>query len=167
LKGKPGLPEVISNTSPLQYLHQLESLDFLRRLAGKIIVPEAVAVEIEEGRMVGVDLPDLSLDWIRILRPESAMATALSPDLGPGETQALMLALERPESIVILDDALARRFAGTLGIRFTGTLGILIDAKRTGCLEAVAPLLDRLHDLGFWLDGRTKSAVLRLAGEQP
>jgi len=134
-------------------------------LAGSIIVPEAVAEEIEEGRAVGVDLPDLSADWIQIIRPGSATATPLSPDLGSGETQALMLALERPGSVLILDDSLARHFAAVLGVRFTGTLGVLLDAKRAGYLQVVEPMLERLDGLGFRLDGKTRSVVLKLAGE--
>jgi predicted nucleic acid-binding protein len=38
----------------------------------------------------------------------------------------LMLALELPETVAVLDDALARRVAHTLNLKLTGTLGILI-----------------------------------------
>jgi predicted nucleic acid-binding protein len=41
--------EVISDTSALQYLHQADSLDLLRRLYGTILVPEGVAEEIAAG----------------------------------------------------------------------------------------------------------------------
>jgi predicted nucleic acid-binding protein len=48
----------------------------------------------------------------------------LVTDLGPGEAEVLMLALEAREAVVILDDALARRAAAMLGLRVTGTLGL-------------------------------------------
>lgn len=38
--------EVISNTSPLQYLHQLDLLDVLPTLYGEVLVPAGVAREI-------------------------------------------------------------------------------------------------------------------------
>jgi predicted nucleic acid-binding protein len=42
------MPEcVISNTSPLFYLHQIDHLELLRRLYGQIIIPEAVIRELE------------------------------------------------------------------------------------------------------------------------
>ncbi len=39
----PGV--VISNTSPLQYLHQAGLLDLLPRLFGRVIVPQAVVLD--------------------------------------------------------------------------------------------------------------------------
>jgi len=100
-----------------------------------------------------------------IRHPASESALPLIADLGPGETEVLMLALEIRESIVILDDALARQIAETRGIRFTGTLGILLDAKRNGLVPSVAPLLDQLHALRFRLAPHTRMAILKLAGE--
>jgi len=52
-----------------------------------------------------------------------------------------------------------------LGLRVTGTLGVLLHAKRSGLVAAVAPLLDRLGDLRFRLATHTRAAFLRLAGE--
>lgn len=86
-------------------------------------------------------------------------------DLGTGEREVLSLAAERPEAMAILDDALARRMALHLGIRFTGTLGVLLRAKAAGHLEAIKPVVDRLQELGFRLDSKTRSAVLDLAEE--
>lgn len=109
------MPEVICNTSPLQYLHQLGLLHILPTLAGEVIVPPAVVDELEEGRALGVNLPEvMALDWITIRRPVSEPAVPLVTDLGPGETEVLMLALESREAVVVLDDALARRVAEPL-----------------------------------------------------
>lgn len=61
------MPEVICNTSPIHYLHQLGLLYLLQVLAGRVIVPSAVVDGLAEGRALGVDLPDVStLDWITI-----------------------------------------------------------------------------------------------------
>ncbi|HXG65668.1 MAG TPA: DUF3368 domain-containing protein [Blastocatellia bacterium] len=162
------MPEVISNTSPLQYLHQLGLLHVLPALVGNIIVPPAVIAELAAGRALGVDLPDpAALDWVTIRSPASAVALPLVTDLGPGETEVLALALESSDAVVILDDHLARQVAETLGIRLTGTLGVLLDAKRRGLVSAIAPLLDQLQSLRFRLSPHTRAAVLTLAGEGP
>jgi len=162
------LPEVICNTSPLQYLHQLGLLHILPALAGRVIVPSAVVDELAVGTALGVNLPDPTvLDWVTIQRPASALARPLVTDLGPGETEVLMLALELKDVVVVLDDALARRMAETLGIRLTGTLGLLLDAKRAGLVSAIEPLLDQLEGLRFRLARHTRAAVLKLAGEAP
>ena len=160
------MPEVICNTSPLQYLHQLGQLNVMKSLAGHLTVPPAVVAELAEGRARGVDLPDLSrLDWISVRSPLSSAASPLVTDLGPGETQVLMLALESLDAIVVLDDALARQLAEALGLRLTGTLGLLLDAKRAGLVSAITPLLDHLQALRFRVAPHTRAAVLKLAGE--
>ncbi|MBI3301920.1 MAG: DUF3368 domain-containing protein [Deltaproteobacteria bacterium] len=160
------MPEIICNTSPIQYLWQLGLLHLLPTLTGRVVVPSAVVEELAVGRARGVDLPDpQALDWMITRRPVSLAALPLVNDLGPGETEVLALALESTDAVVILDDALARQVAETLGIRLTGTLGVLLDAKRAGLVPAVAPLLDQLQALRFRLASHTRAAVLKLAGE--
>lgn len=161
------MPDVICDTSPVQYLYQLGLLHILPALAERVIVPPAVVAELEIGRALGVSLPDLAtLNWVLVRRPTSEPALALINDLGPGETQVLMLALESRKAVAVLDDALARHVAETLELLYTGTLGLLIDAKRAGLVEAVAPLLDQLQALRFRLAPHTQAAVLKLAGEE-
>ena len=160
------MPDVICNTSPLQYLYQIGYLELLPRLVSRIVVPTAVAAELEEGRRLGLDLPDPeSLPWVDLGESVNKQVLRLVADLGPGETAVLALALERNDAIVILDDALARRHAEVLGLRLTGTLGVLLDAKRAGFVSAVTPLVDELQRLGFRLSDDTRNAVLRMAGE--
>lgn len=160
------MPEVISNTSPMQYLHQLGLLHLLPALVSQVIVPPAVVVELAAGRAMGINLPDpASLQWVVVRQPISAPALPLAVGLGPGEREVLALALESSDAIVVLDDQLARQIAGTLGLRLTGTLGILLDAKKRGLINAVAPLLDQLQNLRFRLAPQTRAAVLKLAGE--
>ena len=160
------MPDVICNTSPLQYLHQIGQLSILPALVGSIIVPPSVLVELDAGIEKGLDLPQPeNLRWIKIQAPISAPAVSLITDLGPGESQVLMLALEIPGSVALLDDALARRIAIAKGIAIKGTLGLLLDAKRAGHLTAVKPSVDRLQELGFRLASKTRQAVLKIAGE--
>lgn len=158
--------DVICNTSPLQYLHQLNQLHLLPALAGKVIVPPAVVAEIAAGRLAAVDLPDLSqFDWMVFRTPAGQSALPLIADLGAGESEVLMLALEIPGARVILDDMLARRMAESLDLRLTGTLGLLLDAKKSGLISQVRPLLDQLQGLRFRLSPETYRAVLKLANE--
>lgn len=160
------MSEVICNTSPIQYLYQIELLHILPALTERVIVPPAVVEELSVGKALGLNLPDLAtLNWVTVRRPVSEPALPLVTDLGPGETEVLMLALELHEAVVVLDDALARRVAETLGLRLTGTLGLLLDAKRAGLITAVGRLLDQLEALRFRLAVHTRAAVIKLAGE--
>lgn len=160
------MAEIIRNTSPLQYLHQLGVLHVLPDLVKTVTVPPSVQDELNTGRKLGLNLPDLqSVEWVIVRRPASSIALPLVTDLGSGEREVLALALETPDSVCVLDDALARQVARTLELRITGTLGILIDAKRAGLVSAVRPLLDQLHSLGFRLAAHTRAAVLKLTSE--
>lgn len=160
------MSDLICDTSPLQYLHQLELLHILPTLGERVWVPPAVVNELTVGRLLGVNLPDVEvLDWVTVRRPISEMALPLVVHLGPGETEVLMLALEEREAVAVLDDALARDLAETLKVPFTGTLGLLLDAKKAGLIVEVRPLLDQLNALRFRLALPTYEAVLRLAGE--
>jgi uncharacterized protein len=159
--------DLVCDTSPIQYLHQLELLHILPSLAKQVFVPSAVAEEIKIGHSLGVNLPKLEkLDWVIVRRPASVLALPLITNLGPGETEVLMLGLEMRGAVVVLDDGPARELAEVLDLRLTGTLGLLLDAKKAGLVAAVRPLLETLQSLRFRLASRTFSAVLRLAGEE-
>ena len=162
------MPEVICNTSPPQYLHQLDLLHVLQALTDHMIVSPAVVQELAVGRTQGVNFPDPTvLEWVTVRQPDSTSVLPLVTDLGPGETEVLALALESTDAVVILDDTLARQVAAMLDIRFRGTLGLLLDAKRAGLVSTITPLLDQLQALRFRLSLRTREVILALAGEMP
>ena len=160
------MPELICNTSPIQYLHQLGLLDLLRRLGDPVVAPAAVVRELADGRRVGVNVPNLAdVSWISIAPEANTIALPLVRDLGPGEAEVLALGLEHREAVLILDDGVARRTARTLQLRYRGTLGLLLEGKRAGYIASVAPLLERLQQLGFRIAASTRSLIPDLAGE--
>jgi predicted nucleic acid-binding protein len=92
------VPEVICDVSPLQYLHQTGLLDLLRSRYGSVTIPAAVAAELREGAVRGVDLPAFeSLDWIRVRQPSGCPLLPLVADLGAGEREVLALGVETPD----------------------------------------------------------------------
>ena len=160
------MPDVISNSSPLQYLYQADVLDLLPALFGQICVPEAVVAELEEGRRRSVSLPTLEeLSWLHVRPVRDRTLLPLVTHLGDGEKEVLALGLELPDALLLLDDRQARRHAGALDLKISGTLGVLLLAKERGTIDAVRPILDRLQMLRFRLDAGTRQSVLHLAGE--
>lgn len=160
------MPEVLVDTSPLQYLFQLGLLHLLPEQYGSLMVPEGVRREIEAGRERGVSLPHLeSLPWLRVGRVQNVATLDLVPDLGAGEREVLALALQLDDPLVILDDALARRFAERLKLRLTGTLGVLLRAHQRGFVRNLSEVLDHLSRLNFRLDPATRAIVLKIADE--
>lgn len=101
--------------------------------------------ELLHGREVGVDLPHLErLPWITVESPAGLDKVPTAVELSAGEKEVLALALQRPGSLVVLDDRLARSHAEVLRLTVTGTLGILLRAKSEGLLPRIAPVLDKL-----------------------
>jgi len=157
---------VISNTSPLFYLHRLGHLELLHKLYGRVLVPEAVVEELKAGRDQGEDVPDIAdHNWITVCSVHVPEVVTLIMDLGPGEAQVLAMALENPGSLVIIDDRLARELAKARGIRITGTAGVLLKAKHAGYIKSVKSLLRKLTQMEFRLSEATVDIILRLANE--
>jgi uncharacterized protein len=88
--------------------------------------------------------------------------------LDPGEKAALALAVEIRADAVLLDERRGREVANQLGLRSVGLLGVLLQAKSSGLLTRIRPVLDNLQQIaGFWVGEPLRRSGLRLAGEQP
>lgn len=160
------MPETISNTSPLLYLYRAGVLGWLPELFSETWIPNAVVHELEEGRRRGYDVPNPSdYGWLREVEPRAMPSEWLTLDLGAGELAAMALALENPDRVVLLDDALARRIAQAAGLKVWGTLKILLEAKGQGLTGSIGPLVGRLKDAGMWMSEDIRRRVLALAGE--
>ena len=161
------MPEVISNTSPLFYLHQIGRLNLLQKLYSSIKTPNAVYQELQAGKDQGISIPNIQdLEWINIAAPKTEYVPNII-DLGAGEAEVIALGIENPNSLLILDDALGRRIARLYNLKFTGTLGVLVRAKESGYIDLVAPLIQSLQQQGMWLTQDIISSILKLAKEAP
>lgn len=157
---------VVSNTSPLLYLHQVGHLDLLRKLYGRVSLPPAVEEELRMGAERGVAVPDVQgLKWIDVHPLRDTTLLPVVTDLGPGEAEAIALALSSPGSLLILDDKLGRRIARLNGVAITGTLGVLVKARREGLLSSIAPLIEALRRTTMHLTQELIEAALRESGE--
>lgn len=156
---------VVSNTSPIFYLHRLGQLELLPQLYGAVQIPTEVFRELERGRTEGHGAPDISaLAWVTLC--EATVSEELQQtELDPGELEAIALALAIPDSLILLDDREARRVAAARGLTVSGTLGVLIQSKQCGLLPALKPLLERLPQLGFRMGAALQAAVLQRVGE--
>ena len=159
------MPEVVCNTTPLQYLHQIGLLGILPEIYGKIVVPQAVEEEIRTGKFAGVDLPDLgSLDWLEV-RTVAPTSWPVPRDIHRGEAEVIALARLSGNAKLILDDLAARKHAKLLGLSVTGTMGVLLKAKEMRLVDQLRPHVDSLVLSGFRLADSTRVDFLRMAGE--
>jgi len=91
--------------------------------------------------------------------------TILGLQIDKGESSAIALALETPNSVVILDDYKARRIAERLGITLTGTIGVIIKAKLNRVIPSIKPLLEKIKRTDFRLSDEIETQALKEASE--
>ena len=137
------------------YLHLLDQ-------SSSLLVPEAVAQEIEAGRDSDPARRALVAGWGIRTSPRHIPEAILEWGLGAGETSVLALVGEKPGRVAVLDDAAARKCALSLGIPLIGTLAIVLRAKKAGLIPSVSGVVAALVRSGLRLDERT----LRTALEQ-
>lgn len=158
---------VVSDTSPIRALAHLGHTDLLHALFGEVLVPPAVATELEKPRSRFQPISLHGLVFVRIQAPQNRKAVAeLQATLGPGEAEALVLAVEVRADAILIDESAGRAAALRRGLAPLGVLGILLRAKERGLVDLLRPLLDRLqNELGFFVSPELRSAVLKQAGE--
>lgn len=160
------MPQAISNTFPLLYLHRIGRADWLSRIFDETWISSAVFDELKEGRRRGYDVPDPgSYNWLRVINPNSTPSEWLSLDLGVGELAAMALAFENPGRVLLLDDMLARRTAKAAGLTVWGTLKVLLEAKQKGLTDKIEPYVNLLSAGGMWISEEIRQRILALAGE--
>ena len=147
---------VVADASVLIALDQIGQLSLLQRLFGVVLVPPAVT------REVAPSLRQLPV-WVQTRPLERPPDARVKSSLDPGETEAICLALEIKDRL-ILDDLPARYLAKNLGIAVLGTAGVLFAAKQRGLIISVRPFLDQLRAQGFRLR-KEYEEILAAAGE--
>jgi uncharacterized protein len=159
-------PIIIADSSPLISLAIIEQLELLPQLYQRVLLPPAVWDEVT---VQGIGLPGANavrkVTWLEIQTPEAALLRPLSILVDRGEAEAIALAQSIPESIVLLDDAQARRVAERLNVPRIGTLGILRRAKKSGLVMAVKPYIEELRSQGIYIRQSLIDAVLQDLGE--
>jgi uncharacterized protein len=161
------LAVLISDTSPIHALGHLGLLALLRDLFGQVVIPPAVQQELMRPppRLLAIDVSQLA--FVQIQAPQNhAQVQQLLQTLDPGESEALVLAVELQVSTLLIDEMDGRAVATQLGLVPLGTLGVLLRAKQRGLINAVRPLMDRLeNEIQFFISPQLRADVLRLAGE--
>jgi predicted nucleic acid-binding protein len=159
---------IVSNASPLIALIRIGQLDLLRQLYSEIIIPEAVwhEVVVEGADQPGVEVVS-SASWIvRRTVTNRPLVHGLQQELDAGEAEAIALAVEVDDALLLMDERLGRDTARHFGIRYTGLVGVLIEAKHKEFIQAIQPHLDALRNLaGFRVSEALYRRVLQDEGE--
>lgn len=150
---------VIADTSPVNYAVMLGIADVLFQLYGRIVVPAAVYAELTgSGAPINLQL------WVEDHHDQIEVRESNPPDdpglnsLHAGEAQAIFLAQQTPNSLLIIDEREGRAEARRRGIAVTGLLGVIRDGAIRGYLDFDATL-KRLKETDFRLSDQIEAIV--------
>ena len=147
---------IIADTSCLILLYKIQTFDLLQKLFGRIIVTSEIQREF------GRDLPE----WVIVKNASNQnYQNIIKTSVDIGEASAIALALEESNALLILDDLKARKLAASLNLQYTGTLGVLVEAKLSGHLASIKPVIAKIKLTNFHLPDELEQKILRAAGE--
>ena len=157
--------KIICNTTPFIALSSIGKIELLSMIYPTIIVPEAVIEEINAGGKIYV--PDLtSFKWVEIIpNIEDYMNIQLLFQLGYGEQQLILNALNINADLVLIDDLTARNISEFIGLTVKGTLSVLVNAKRLGLIESFRNDAMKMKDSGIRYSQKLIDRISKQLGE--
>src|SRR5437016_4102388 len=150
---------VVADTTPLRYLVVIERAHLLPALYGRVLIPPAVAEELNHE-----STPDLVRtwlagrpNWLEIRQPSRTLEPEV--DLDRGEQQAIALAEEVAADLLLVDDWDARLEAKRRRLRVVGTLRVLADGAQRG-LTDLEESFERLRHTNFRVNSELLESLL-------
>ena len=147
--------QAVTNSTCLIGLERIGRLELLPQVFDTVFAPPTVVAEVRS-----------PLTWLTVQTVEnSAFVAALKTQMDEGEAEAIALAVELDNVILILDDKKARRVAQQIGLKVIGTVGMLLRAKNQGVITEIKLLLTELVQVDFRITNAIIQEALRLSGE--
>lgn len=152
----------VADTSPICYLLLIGEIELLPTLFGEVVIPNAVAEELNHPLAPAVlrEWIELPPAWLYIAHLVQELSLPQVAALDRGERDAILLARERKASLVVLDDKAGRLAARQLGLRITGTLGVLEAAAHRDLVDLRSAVV-RLRETNFRASPSLLSQILR------
>ncbi len=142
---------VIADAGPLIAFASIDALSVLRGLFSGIYVTESVKEECQGKPGIDARRIEAAVDegWL-VISHQVTGAAPLSPGLGVGESDSIRLALEtREESLLIVDDRLARRYALKQGLNIVGTVRLLDLAEQRSLIDSAEQCIREMATVGY------------------
>ena len=104
--------------------------------------------------------------WFEIRDPKDKnYQSIIQTSLDKGEASAIALAIELDDCLLIIDDLKGRKFAHQLGLIIIGTIGVVVDAKLSGIIPSVKPIIRKIKATNFRMTKQLEEIILKKAGE--
>jgi predicted nucleic acid-binding protein len=150
---------VVADTTPIRYLVVIEREHLLPALYGRVLIPPAVAAELDHESTPDVVRAWLARppNWLEIRQPTRTLPTEV--DLDRGEREAIALAEELAADLLLVDEWDARVEAERRHLHVVGTLRVLADGASRG-LTDLEESFDRLRHTNFRVNSELLESLL-------
>ena len=140
---------VIADAGPIIALANIQQLQLLKNLFTEVTVPNAVWLETQAKDKQDSQLIQEAREngWLRVVNVDITQHFPRS--LHDGENEALQLACNEQDTLLILDDQLARREAARRGLQFIGTVKVLSLAQQQGLIEDAKVSIEAMQKAGY------------------
>ena len=160
--------KIVADTGPLIGLAKIRKLALLRSVADEVLIPTMVHRELLGKPGAEAEEIDRALQTLLRVAKSGTMTSTVekaTARLDEGERQAVVLAAQNREVVLLMDDRAGRNVARQLAIPTVGLAGLLLLLKEKGQVEYVTPLLHELRQKGYWLSDKVIATAARQAGE--
>lgn len=155
---------LVADSSALVALSVCNSLILLDRLFNKIIVPEAVFLELTKSDKPEAKALEKYLKN-KVRKVDMRNFIYLDGNADVGETEAMQLYKQESADKLLIDDKRGKIIAKINGIRTIGSLGILLSAKQAGLISKIKPLVEDIASSRIYINHSLIETVLKLADE--
>jgi predicted nucleic acid-binding protein len=127
---------VVCDAGPIIHLDELDCLGLLTDFQ-EILISDTIWKEIKRYRPLDLKRSDLSFTLSPVKYPISEILLTICRifSLDAGETEALAIMENNPNTVFLTDDASARLVAKQMGFKVHGTIGILVRSIRRGQMK--------------------------------
>jgi len=131
---------IVSDTTPIITLMKMGHLDILKHLYGKVLIPNAVYIELTGNeKFVAEASQVMDSDFLEVEEVDNEVAVTILQEvsgLDAGESEAIVMANSRKADLLVMDEHKGRSVAKKMGLPITGTIGLLLKAFDEGMFTA-------------------------------
>lgn len=155
---------IVSDTTAISNLVQIDEIELLPKIYGQVIIPEAVHDELSVLPHLGISIDKiLAGSWLSIMEVEyTDLYRDLLTELDMGEAESIALAVQLEADYLLIDEKKGRKAALKNKLQIIGTLGIMIEARKLGYITSIQQKMDDLRGVGFWISEQLYHHVIKI-----
>ena len=155
---------VISNATPIISLCSVGCEYVLEELFHRLIIPQAVDIELRVLDKPGSRFGDLK--WVEVAPVRNKeIILFLRKDIDTGEAETIALAKQMNADVVIIDENAGYQIAKHLGLPVVRTLSVLKAAKDKKIITEIRPIVEQMVKRGRWYSKNILNKFLDDMGE--